>query len=225
MEIPIEILLIFAGGLALIITIVVVGYLRAKKRREALAAVAKQLGLSFTPAKDRRAVSRFQCLDELRKGSNRYLHNRMQGSYKGIPVDLFDYHYQITRNNGKNSSTRHYHFTIYTCTLPKTFPELRIYREGIFEKLIQFVGFEDIHFESAEFSKRYTVRSRNRKFAYDFVHPQVMEFLLRGPDLNIEVDGNLLALVTQGQSAPEVINTELERLCFLRREMPGYLFD
>lgn len=224
-DIPIGFILFFIGIFVLIIVTVIVGYHKAKQRREALGALANQFGLTFEPGKNWRAVRHFERLDELRRGSNRYLYNRMRGTFEGVPVDLFDYHYQVTSRNGKNSSTRHYHFTIYTCTLPRAFPELRIYRENIFEKFIQFVGFEDIHFESAEFSKRYTVRSRNRKFAYDFIHPPVMKFLLDGPDMNIEVDGPLLALVTNHLSTPEAIATGLKRLCFLRRSMPDYLFD
>ncbi len=225
MDNPIIVFLIFTGFIVLFVVILVLSLLHAKKRREALAAVASQLGLSFAPDRDRRAVRRFECLDELRRGSNRYLHNRIHGTYEGIPIDLFDYHYEVKSGSGKNSSTRSYNLSVYTCTLPRAFPELRIYREHIFEKLIQFVGFEDIHFESAEFSKRYTVRSRDRKFAYDFIHPRVMEFLLDGPDLNIELDGDLLAIVSNRLSEPEDVHAELRRLCFLRQAMPDYLFN
>lgn len=160
MENPYAFWFIITAFLLLVVAIAVVAHLRAKKRREALEVTAQALGLQFFPKKDRRAIAQFKQLDEFQKGSNRYLSNRMRGSYKGMPVEVFDYHYQIRTGSGKNSSTRHYYFTIFICLLPKSFPELRIYREGFFEKLIQFVGFEDIHFESAEFSKRVAIADR-----------------------------------------------------------------
>lgn len=194
------------------------------RRREAMALLAGALGLSFFPDKDRRLASHYGKLDELRKGSNRYAFNVMRGDYDGYPIELFDYHYQITRSNGKSSSTQHYYLNVLVCRLSRHFPELRIYREGFFEKLVQFVGFEDIHFESAEFSKRYTVRSKERRFAYDFVHAGVIDYLLKVPDLNIEIEGDALALVSRSRLDPEEIRDYLAALMHLRKLMPEYLF-
>ena len=49
-------------------------------------------------------------------------------------------------------------------------------------------GFDDIDFESAEFSKRFYVKSPDKRFAYDVVHPRMMEFLLdrKAPCVDIE---------------------------------------
>lgn len=221
-----------AGLIGLIICSVVIlfgaiayfSYVARKRRREAVALLAQSLGLRFAPDKDRGLAKKYEKLDELRKGSNRYAFNVLRGDYEGHPVELFDYHYQITTSNGKSSSTRHYFLNVLVCRLPRRFPELRIYREGFFEKVVQFIGFEDIHFESAEFSKRYTVRSKDRKFAYDFVHARMMDFLMRGPDLNIEVEGEVLALVSRSRLDPPEIRGYLTGLMHLRKLMPEYLF-
>lgn len=200
------------------------GYLQEKKRRQALVRVAASLGIKFYPAKDRDLVDRYGKLDELRKGSNRYAYNLLRGDWKGLPVELFDYHYQITTSTGKSKSTQHFYLSVLACRLPRTFPELRIYREGMFEKFVQMIGFEDIEFESAEFSRRYTVRSKDRKFAYDFVHARTMEYLLQILDLNLEVEGGALALVTRERLEPAQIPEYLGHLRTLRELMPDYLF-
>jgi hypothetical protein len=60
----------------------------------------------------------------------------------------------------------------------------------LFDKIAGAVGFDDIDFESAEFSKRFHVKSPDKKFAYDVIHPRTMEFLLSsgGPSLEIDND-------------------------------------
>ena len=87
------------------------------------------------------------------------------------------------------------------------------------------MGFDDIDFESLEFSKRYKVKSHNKKFAYDFCNAQMIDYLLGQQDLIIEVDGNTLALTFKGKLAIEAIRPNLARLLRIRSLMPQYLFD
>ena len=71
-------------------------------------------------------------------------------------------------------------------------PPLLIRPEGFFDKIAGAFGFDDIDFESVEFSKRFYVKSTDKRFAYDVLHPRMMQFLLdeRPPMLDIE-DGSL----------------------------------
>ncbi|MEX2382018.1 MAG: hypothetical protein WD490_06520 [Opitutales bacterium] len=218
---PILIIVLIAGAMGVAIYL---HYLGEKKRREALRHLAASLGLQFFPAKDRGLAKRYAKLDELRNGSNRYAYNVLSGDWKGIPVERFDYHYEVTRSTGKTRSTEHYYLSVLVCRLPLAFPETRVYREGIFEKMIQMIGFEDIHFESAEFSRRYTVRSKSKKFAYDFIHPRAIDYLLDASDLNIEIEEDALALVTKKRLEPDEIPEYLAHLGALRGLMPDYLF-
>ena len=109
--------------------------------------------------------------------------------------------------------------------LSQRFPELNIEREGFFSKIGQALGFDDIDFESLEFSKRYKVKSRDKKFAYDFCNAQMIDYLLRQRDLIIEVDGATLALTFRGKLAIERIRPNFERLQAIRSFMPNYLFN
>jgi hypothetical protein len=63
---------------------------------------------------------------------------------------------------------------------------LFIRRENLFDKVAGFLGFDDIDFESAEFSDRFIVKSRDKRFAYDVLHPRMMEFLLDGAPPTVE---------------------------------------
>ena len=69
-------------------------------------------------------------------------------------------------------------------------PDLLIRPEGVFDKMAGAFGFDDIDFESAEFSRQFYVKSPDRRFAYDVVNAGMMDFLLRrkGPAIDLERD-------------------------------------
>jgi len=49
-------------------------------------------------------------------------------------------------------------------------------------------GFGDIDFELHEFSEKFNVRGKGKKFAYDFCNVQMMEHLLDQPVLHLPID-------------------------------------
>ena len=213
-------LMIF-GMVALIAVVLVIGYIYNKKRREAMAALAMRLGLHFNPRKRRDLARRYRFLDKLRRGSNRYAYNLLSGNYQGHDVMIFDYHYQV--NSGKN--THHYNFSFFILGLPATFPELVIDKEGFFSKVAQALGYDDIDFESHEFSRKFRVRSPNKKFAYDVCNGQMIEYLLSNSDLSIEIEGEVMAISFNSRLSPEYIEPNLNRLIRVRSLMPEYLFS
>lgn len=194
-----------------------------KKRREALSALAGSLGLSFSPNEDYAMVDRYHFLHSLGvTGDNKYTFNVLQGLYQGYALKIFTYHYE-TYTSGKYRSTQHHYFTVLVLELPSSFPQLAIAPEGLFSKLGQAMGFDDIDFESKEFSDSFCVRSENKKFAYDFCNAQMIDYLLGNKDLKILVEKDTMALVFIGQIKVENIAGDLEHLVKIRSFIPGYL--
>ncbi len=220
-------ILIFIGALVMIITLAIVGHIQEKKRREALQALAQQLGFSFHPDKDHGFASQYGFLNNMDSGSNRYAYNIMQGNgHDGSPCTIFDYHYETHSTDSKGRrKTHHHYYSIYSLILPKQFPEIEIKPEGFFAKLSQALGFDDIDFESMEFSKRYQVKSPDKKFAYDICNAQMINHLLRQRDLVIEIEHNVLALTFKGRLNPSEIRTNLDQLLQIRSLIPNYLFS
>ncbi|MEO5803875.1 MAG: hypothetical protein ABIR24_10120 [Verrucomicrobiota bacterium] len=210
------------------IVIIVAGIfssIAAKKRREAMAVLAAKLGLNFTTTHDTIIATRFGFLDRLGKGDNRYAYNILSGNYRGNDVLAFDYHYQTYSTDSKGRrQTHHHHFSCFICNLPMEFPEVTIGKESIFSKIAQGFGYDDIDFESAEFSEKFCVRSKDKKFAYDVCNAQMIEYLLANPDLNIEIEGTALALGFGSCLAASEIESNLERLVKIRSLLPNYLF-
>ena len=211
--------------MALIIVGAIFAAIAARKRREAFGTLAARLGLAFSSDQDREIASRFKFLDRLAQGSNRYAYNILLGDYRGHRVMVFDYHYETHSTDSKGRrQTHHHHFSFFILMMERSFPELTITSEGIFSKLAQAIGYDDIDFESHEFSRKFCVRSANKKFAYDVCHVRMMEYLLANDDLNIEIDEFALAIAFDSTLAPEAIEPNLQRLLHLRSLLPNYLF-
>jgi hypothetical protein len=216
----------FAAFAALVIVLAIFGALAAKKRREAFAVLAQRLSLAFAPGHDYDIARRFAFVNKLAQGSNRYASNILSGQFRGHNVHAFDYHYEThsTDSEGRHQ-THHHYFSCLILHLERAFPELTIAREGFFSKIAQSLGYDDIYFESHEFSRTFCVRSKDKKFAYDFCHVRLMEYLLQNQDLALEIDGPALAIAFSSRLDPAQVEHNLDRLVQLRTLMPKYLFN
>jgi hypothetical protein len=220
---PLIFFLIFA---VVAIAAAIYGGIQTRKRQEGMTGLARQLGLDFNPRENYSLPDEYFFLDRLDQGSNQYAFNILSGTYQGHDLKAFDFHYETHSTDSKgNRRTHHHYFSFFILNLPLTFPELTIAREGVFSKIAQAVGYDDIDFESAEFSRRFCVRSKDKKFAYDVCNAQMIEYLLTNPDLTIEVDGYALALAFDSRLSVEKVSRNLDRLIEVRQRLPTYLFE
>ncbi|AXA36769.1 hypothetical protein BRCON_1992 [Candidatus Sumerlaea chitinivorans] len=196
---------LFLAFLALAILAAIVSWQLEEKRRRALREFALKHGLTFRREHNTKIREEFPWISELHRGENRYAYNILTGEWESHPVLAFDYHYQITTHSKNGSHTTHYNFTVVTMDVGFPVSDLLIRREGLFDKLVQAVGFEDIDFESAEFSRKFLVKSKDRKWAYDIIHVRLMEFLLEtDPKFAIQMGGTSVAIYNaRKRVAPE----------------------
>ena len=179
-------------GVALFAGIAYLSYLSAKKRREALQALANELGWRFHPDKDTSHDEEYAHFDIFSKGHSRVAFNTLTGSLeidgRHFGAKAGDFRYRITSGSGKNRRTSTHTFSYLIFHLPFRTPNLVIRPEGIFDKLAGAFGFDDIDFESEQFSRKFHVKSSDRRFAYDVIHPRMIEYLLgvRAPLIDIE---------------------------------------
>lgn len=226
---------VVAAGVALL------AWYLAKQRREALARAAAGLGLSFS-ARDPFAGSRYEHssgflgslfggslsgvpgrfgqFGALSRGDSRRAYNVMRGAYRGREVCAFDYRY--CTGSGKNRST--HHLSAAVVSTGARFPEIYIRPENLLDKLAGAVGFEDIDFESHEFSKKFFVKARDRKLAYDVVHPRAMEYLLAHPRWSVELDGTDALVSTGRRWRPEEFARALDHLAGFLDLVPEFVW-
>lgn len=216
---------IFILVAALIIAGVIYSSIQARKRREALDRLANKLGFRFQASRDHDLPDRFRFLEKLDQGSNRYAFNLLWGELDGERVDVFDYHYETYSTDTKGRrTTNHHYFSFFILMLPRPLPELTIGPEGFLSKFAQSLGYDDIDFESHEFSRQFCVRSQDKKFAYDFCNSSMIEYLLANRDISLEVENHALAIGFSSRLAVGEIEYNLGRLREIRQRLPEYLF-
>ncbi len=195
----------------------------SRKRRRAMEEAADRLGLRFSPGRNRELPRRFRFLDRLRRGEDRYAFNTFSGEWKGHRVVAGDFHYRVFSPG--RGGTRHHYLSFFVLLLSHRLPELIIGREKLFSRIADDFRGVGVSFESHEFSRKFRVRSRDRKFAYDVCHPRMIEYLLENDDLSIEIETGALALTFNRRLDPVRIEANLDRLVEVRELLPGYLFS
>ncbi len=228
------------GGLEflIIIPVILIGIALAyfawkaeQRRREELHALARRLGFQFHPGRDRTHDERYAHFEVFRQGHSRSALNVMTGEIEHraarCPTLLGDFEYKITTSNGKTTSTTTYRFSFCILHLPfRGVPDVLIRPEGLFDRLKSVVGFDDIDFESAEFSRTFYVSSPDRRFTYNLIDPQMMEFILdsRPPLVNLE-RGRMLLTDGRTRWTPAQFEQQLRwALAFLDR-WPRHLVE
>lgn len=186
------------GGIALIAVIAYFSWLAEKKRKEELTTLASDLGLDFAPGNDHDHDDEYAQFEIFRRGHSRVASNTLRGKLTFFEQDCSvitgDFRYKVTSGSGKNRSTRTYRFSYLIVHMPWQTPPLLIRPEGVFDKIKGVLGFEDIDFESAEFSRKFYVKSQDKRFAYDVLHPRMMEFLLAAQPPMIDIENGALCL-------------------------------
>ena len=199
-------LLLFFVVVAVIAGISIYGAMQVDRRRKDLAAWAHDNGLRFTDTNDYGMANRFPDFTCLRRGEDRYAYNVIRGVWNQRAIHAFDYHYETYTTHKGRRQTHHHHFSAVIVTSDVPLKPLLIRPERIFDKIAEFVGFSDINYESAEFSRRYHVSAPDKRWAYDVLHARTIEFLLQQPDCQLEFDHHhILAQRNRRYSLPEII--------------------
>ena len=215
------------GGIAVVALVGVIIWLAReaeKKKRAAFLAWATAHGWTYAPERRTDFAEAYRFLDRLRQGHSRYAEHVLEGELEGRPARAFTYHYAVTTSTGKSTTTHHYYSGVVLVELARQFPELCIRPENLLDKLGGMVGLDDIDFESVEFSKKFSVRSPDKKLAYDFCHTGMMEYLLQNPKTAIELENNVLVLYDGRALKAEVLDDRLVHLGRIRTLIPEYLF-
>jgi hypothetical protein len=167
-------------------------------RLRALQALAAELGLRFDAGEDHGHDDEYPQFELFRRGHSQVatntLHGRVQLFDRPCTVVAGDFRYKVTSGSGKSRRTRTCRFSYLIVHPPWPTPALLIRPEGLFDRVKGVFGFDDIDFESDEFSRRFWVKSSDKRFAYDVLHPRMMEFLLAAQPPMLDIEGGALCL-------------------------------
>lgn len=223
----IQIVGLVIGGVTLVALLFYLSWRFEKRRRATWGAWATERQWTYSSERDRSVSASFQFLDRLRRGKKRYAKDVIRGTWRNRPMIAFSYHYETeSRDSEGNRNTTSHWLAVVALNVDRHrhFPELSVVPENVFRRIGSLFTNSDIDFESIEFSKRYEVRSDDKKFAYDVCHPRMIEYLLANPRTTFELEGQWIATVESKKLKLEQIEPHLDRLDTIVSLMPSYLF-
>ena len=190
--------LIFGGVASIFVAVFGLSLYAAKKRREALEAMAAEWGLEFIAKGDGSLRHRLDRLPLFDKGRGRKTRNIIESQGRDPQICIFDYQY--TTGSGKNSKTHHqtvFAFIAQSGSLPGQF---FIGPESFFHGIGEYFGMQDIDLdEYPVFSKKFVLRGNDEAAARGMISDALVDLLLTERNLTIEADGELLIVYRAGR--------------------------
>lgn len=185
--------LIIVGIVVVIFVMISLARAAAERERQRIAAVsawAQANDFSFSQQDPFDLDARFNNLADIGRGHSRYAFEILSRQ-QPVPSFLFRYHFATTETRTVSSTDGNGNTTTRTETYEQdhwrtyvaidtggSFPDFFIRPEGWGDKVKGLIGFEDINFESEEFSRKYFCKSDDRQFAYALIHPQMIEWMM-----------------------------------------------
>ena len=215
----------------LVMALMVYGIIRSGNLRgRDLAALASELGFSFYGKPDFNVERHFPDIFIFTLGTDRHLANTIRGQARlgghDVEIIMGDYRFK-TSATGDSARKRKQAISYAVARLPWSgMPEVMLRGEHFLDRFAAVAGFEDIDFESEAFSRRFHVKSKDRRFAYGLFDPRMMTFMIDSRPPSMEIQGDLICIHGAGELWDE--SRFKERLQWLGRfvqHWPEHLLD
>ncbi len=209
--------------LSIAIAFALFSHLAERKRAQEIQAWAAGSGLSFNPARVDGWDARHPGFEPLQRGSRRYAFNVAQGQIGVLPVVTFDWHYETYSTSKGRRRTHHHYFSAAMIASPIPLEPLTIRPEGVFDRLKSAFGFDDIDFESSEFSRTFHVQAPRKKWAFDVLHARAIEFLMASPRFHLEFERDAVLAAANDRLGPAELEAAIRVAGGLLDALPAWL--
>lgn len=209
--------LLFAG---LAIGLMYLARLERQRRRAAALAFARAHGWTYTQEVPG-LVHRWRSAP-FGQGRSMHASDVITGAFHGRQFVSFEYQY--TTGSGKSRSTWHYH--VVALSLPVPLPWLQLSPEGAGAAVDKFFGGQDIEFESEAFNDTWRVQAPPGQYAFDFIHPRMMDRLmaLDAVGKQITVEGSDIVVAVPGRQVLDAIDVNVNLLYGIADLIPRHLW-
>jgi hypothetical protein len=220
------VILAILGLVAVFVLVAIFGAKQAKARREALSAT--RLAFSFDASDDGSLSARLGAFSPFSVGKDRRGYNSLRGSvaFDGKPyaIQAGDYRYTTESGTGKDRRVTTHRISYLACKLPLSLmTTMKVRPEGFFDKIAGAIGFDDIDFESAEFSRKFHVSGSDKKIIYDLLDPRMIEWYLTSDPPVLQIVADQLVLTRGGTWKPEEFEPKIEWLKEFVSRWPEHL--
>jgi hypothetical protein len=162
--------------------------------------------------------------DPFGKGDRRQTDNAIRGSYQGFDLAAFEYSYEThtTDSKGQRSTTTH-RYSVVALLTGSPLPGLSVSPEGGISRMFGRLFNTDIQLESEEFNRAFTVECADRKFAYDVLHPRLMEYLLTVRHVAWKTTNGYILTIESGKHSAEEIEPRVQVLDTILDMIPEFV--
>ena len=207
--------------IVLAVAAIVYGIYQSQQRQQALRKLAARLGWEFYPkhSREMQQAGWFESFSDsvsgdytdkpiytrfgvFTRGGDRTPYNTLRGkrplalaggAATDCPVLAGDFSYRT--GGGRNRTTHRFSYLLVRLPgVTRPLPETVVRPEGFMDSISGLFGFDDIDFESVEFSDAFHVAGDDKRFAYDLMDPRMMQFLLDTRPPRVEIEGRHLCL-------------------------------
>jgi hypothetical protein len=216
-------------AIAAVLVVGAIMYFQYKARQKKIAeftAFAAERGWRYA-VRDRSLVNRFLG-DPFGQGHSRDAEHVLRGGHRGRQIMAFEYSYKETQGSGKDQRTVTYNYTVVALSLPADKPTLQVGREGLGRKLLGLVGVRDLQLESEQFNEAFHIKTDNDRFAYDILHPRMMEWMLadqRARAAPFRFERGDLMTWDRGRIDLPKVRWMLEYLCDVVDQVPSFVWN
>lgn len=168
-----------------------------KKRREALAKAAENLGLEFFPQGIPGLLAAIQGFTLFSSGRGHTVANTIRGLTDDVELTIFDLTY--TTGSGKHSHT-HRQTIVRFSSSRLQLPEFTVSPEGFFHKFAKIFGFKDINFEEdSSFSSAFLLQGPNEAAIRQTFGPPVRQWFSQRTGISAAGRGSQMFFFRAGQ--------------------------
>ena len=212
---------------AVVVIVIVVSVQQAAQRRREMQSLADRLGLRFLPQRDSSIAARLRQFSSFNTGSSRHGLNTITGqtTIRDLTFHIHMGDFRYTVQSGKHSSTITFSYIVLSPPF-KEIPGLILRRQNFLDRIKGALGFSDISFESETFTRRFYVQSCDRRFAYDVIHPQMMEYLMQANPQTIDIKHGICCYTNgSGTWTAAQFESHLGVISGFFERWPDYLVD
>ena len=205
-----EMFLFFALMAVIGISALLLNYLYEKKRTEAWANKAQQLGFSFF--ENNSDLLREFKFDFFRKGHSREIKNLLRQNNAGVDLSICDFIYE-TKGSKNNSS--HKQTVCVISTLALNLPEFELHpRRFLLDTVFSMISGSSVDFESdPEFNGKYSVSANNHDAVKNIFGAEPRNWLTNNfnADFSFEAKDNALLVICKKRIKPEQVEPLMRR--------------
>jgi hypothetical protein len=172
-----------------------------QKRTVDLQAVASDIGLEFSTARDEQLLERLQIFALFNKGHSRKMKNVLQAADEHANLSVFDYQY--TAGGGQHQHT-HRHSVIAVESDSLGLPKFSLRPENLFHKIGEAMGVQDIDFENHPgFSESFVLKGEDETAIRGFFDADLLDFFAQRKGTCIESAPGVFIYLHGGRKRPE----------------------